>query len=186
MTIEEWKPVVGFEGIYEVSNEGRVRTCEGKTTTSVRHGVRTWKQRILKAKMNPDRYGRIDARIALYKDKKQYTYLVSRLVAMAWVEGYQEGLTVNHIDGNPLNNCSSNLEWVTRKRNIQIAFDDFLYSSQKPCCLLNEQGETATFRSLSRASEYLGRKAGYISNCLSRKRDITNIDGNKYTIVFCA
>jgi len=43
--------------------------------------------------------------------------LVHRLVAMAWVTGYSDGLSVNHIDGNKLNNCASNLEWITLAEN---------------------------------------------------------------------
>ncbi|HEP1545998.1 NUMOD4 motif [Streptococcus pyogenes] len=44
--VEVWKNVVGYEGIYEVSNLGRVRTHKEKTTHSVRHGTRRWKQRV--------------------------------------------------------------------------------------------------------------------------------------------
>lgn len=46
--LEIWKEIKDYEGIYEVSNLGRVRTCQDKTTHSILHGVRKWKQRVLK------------------------------------------------------------------------------------------------------------------------------------------
>ena len=48
--MEIWKDVVGYEGIYEVSNKGKVRTHKNKTTYTEKHGVRKWEQRILKQK----------------------------------------------------------------------------------------------------------------------------------------
>lgn len=183
MIIEEWKPVVGFEHIYEVSNEGRIRTCVGKTTISIRHGIRVWRQRILKAKQAPNKRGRIDPRVTLYKGKKEFTYLVSRIVAMAWVDGYKEGMTVNHIDGNPLNNNSSNLEWVTRKKNIQLAFENLQYSTQKPCILLNRNGESKSFRSRASASLFLGHAQTYIDTCLRNNRNIKDANGNVFTYI---
>lgn len=58
--------------------------------------------------------------------------LVSRLVAMAWVDGYEPTLTVNHIDGNPSNNTPENLEWVTIGENVKKASEKgFLKSAVK-------------------------------------------------------
>lgn len=50
-------------------------------------------------------------------ESRRLRVLLHRLVAIAWVPGYQEGLTVNHIDGNKMNNMPSNLEWVTKSEN---------------------------------------------------------------------
>ena len=50
MNKEVWKDVIDYEGIYEVSNKGRVRSKEGKTTETEMHGIRKWKQRVLKEK----------------------------------------------------------------------------------------------------------------------------------------
>lgn len=169
---ELWRNVVGYEGIYEVSNIGRVRTCEGKTTESVRHGTRHWKQRIIKQKYGRrnGNKGNKDARVILWKDKKWSTHLVSRLVARAWCDGYADGLTVNHIDGNPLNNRLDNLEWCTIKDNIRKGFEDGLYKTQKAVTLTAANGERLSFRSMAEASRYLGRNNGYISNVLASGR----------------
>ena len=116
---EIWKSVPGYIGLYEVSNIGRVRTVEGKETHSVRHGVRRWKSRVLREK-NPK--GR-DVRVSLWKDKKEKSFLVHRLVAMAFLPNPDNKATVNHKDGNPRNNHVTNLEWATYKENNNHAFN---------------------------------------------------------------
>lgn len=65
--MEEWKDVIGYEGSYEVSNYGRVRTHKYKTTYTSKHGIRHWKQRILKEKSKTNR----DVRISLWKNGKK-------------------------------------------------------------------------------------------------------------------
>lgn len=125
-TMERWKDIPGYEGIYQASDTGHIRTVEGKVTYSKRHGERHWHSRVLKEKWEKRvrcKSGHRDARVDLYKGKTSKTYLVARLVAMAWVEGYKEGLTVNHIDGDPSNNHISNLEWVTRGDNTRKYFE---------------------------------------------------------------
>ena len=129
---ELWKDIPGYEGLYQASNLGRIRTVEGKVTYSTRHGVRHWHSRILKQKWQKRvrcEAGHKDARVQLYKDKHGKTYLVARLVALAWVDGYQEGLTVNHIDCDPSNNKASNLEWTTLSENIRKGFKAGAYKN---------------------------------------------------------
>jgi len=181
---EQWASIPGYEGIYEASDAGRIRSCEGKITLSDRHGIRRWKQRILKQKFHPGKNGRIDARICLYKDKKPKTFLVSRLVAMAWCSGYSPDLTVNHKDGNPLNNAADNLEWVTRAQNIQEAFSAGLYAGiEKEICLVRLADNTRlAFPSWSEASAHLGHTRGYISNCFARGRALRDTSGSYYRI----
>lgn len=64
--METWKDVVGYEGIYEVSDAGKIRTKLGKTTHTEKHGIRTWKQRELKLKTDKLGY----KRVSLFKDGK--------------------------------------------------------------------------------------------------------------------
>src|SRR5690606_15982649 len=101
----EWRNVVGFEGIYEVSSEGEVRTHFDKTTYTERHGIRRWKQRVLKQKISEDG----NHRVTLYKEGKPSTHLVHRLVAFAFLEPIEGKNYVNHDDGDRNNNFVSNL-----------------------------------------------------------------------------
>nr|DAL08116.1 MAG TPA: homing endonuclease [Caudoviricetes sp.] len=129
---EQWKDIPGYEGLYEASNTGEIRTKLGKTTSSARSSKRVWKQRILKQKHQKRircAAGYTDARVTLWKDGEEKTMLVSRLVAMAWIPGYSKNLTVNHIDGNPMNNNASNLEWCTRAENIRKGFANGQYKN---------------------------------------------------------
>lgn len=101
---ETWKPVAGYEGRYEVSDRGRVRTlCR----------IHGGGSRLLVPRVKPS--GHLEVR--LFKDGKHRALLVHRLVAMAFVEGYADGLVVNHRDENPQNNRADNLEWTTIARN---------------------------------------------------------------------
>ncbi len=130
--MEGWRDIPGYETLYQASKLGEIRTCEGKTTSSARFAKRVWKQRVLKQKHSTNRYGRSDARVSLWKDGKEKTWLVARLVAMTWCEGYKEGLTVNHINGNTIDNRAENLEWITRSENIRHAFNTGLYKNWHP------------------------------------------------------
>ena len=171
----EWKDIPGYEGLYQASTDGQIRTCYGKVTSNARYSRRVWKQRILKHKYENRnrkkgaRNKHRDARVSLWKDGKERTLLVSRLVAMTWCEGYQDGFTVNHIDGNPENNCCENLEWVSLRENIQKGFADGLFkNSQKPITIMLDDGTEMNFPSLSSAERYLGKRRGYFSDKLKR------------------
>ena len=168
--MERWKDIPGFEGLYQASDQGNIRTCAGKTTSNALYPCRVWKQRVLKQKFQYRNKGtKQDARVCLWKDNKGYTFLVSRLVAMTWCPGYADGATVNHIDGNPLNNCVENLEWVSLAENIRKGFEaGFFKNSQIAVELHDEKGNRLPFSSLAEASRYLGRNHGYVSNMLHR------------------
>ena len=179
--MEKWRDIPGYEGIYEASTEGRIRSKEGKTTHSRLHGERRWKQRIIKPKLCSNKKGRTDARVDLWKNGANKTLLVSRLVAMTWVDGYSPGLTVNHRDGNPLNNSAENLEWVTRSENIQKGFEDGLYcKNQKPVRLVGRVN--IEFESMAEASRFLGRNDGYVNLCHKRGAKATSIQGEEYRV----
>lgn len=171
--MEVWKDVVGYEGIYEVSNIGRVRTVEGKTTHSNLHGVRKWKSRILKEK-NPK--GR-DVRVSLWKDKKDTSFLVHQLVAKAFIENPMDYKSINHLDGDPRNNKVENLEWCDHFINNNHAFDNDLMNCNKRVILRDRStGDLFEFRSLSKASEFLGKNTRYISGILKKEKSIPGYD----------
>ena len=129
--IEQWKDIPNYEGLYQASNMGRIRTCEGKITSSARFKKRVWKQRVLKQKKQARRSGRLDCRVSLWKDGNVKTWLVARLIAMTWCKGYMPEMTVNHINCDTADNRACNLEWVTHKENILLGFQNGLYPQAK-------------------------------------------------------
>ena len=166
---EMWKPIPGYEGIYEASDLGRIRTAEGKTTSSARFPVRVWKQRILKPKIQTRKNGRKDQRVNLWKDGVESTQLVARLIAMAFLPLPYEKMTVNHINGNPMDNRIGNLEWCTIGENIRHGFDTGLYNkSKKAVILTDQQGKELRFKSMAEANRFLGKSHGYVSEAIAR------------------
>lgn len=94
---------------------------------------------------------------------------------MAWCDGYSPGLTVNHIDGNPENNCAENLEWVTLEQNIRQGFKDGLYPQQS-CVVIEQDGTEKRFISYADASRYLGKSHGFVSRLFKSDKDVY-VDG---------
>lgn len=100
MDIQEiWKPIEGYEGLYEISNLGRLRNSKGV---------------IRKPQSNGNGY----KKVFLYRDGKGKGFFVHRLVAKAFVPNPENKPHVNHIDESRDNNVASNLEWVTQKENL--------------------------------------------------------------------
>lgn len=109
---EEWRGVVGYEGIYEVSNLGRVRSLDRIITQENYKRMR--RGRILRQRyIFPGA-----ATVFLSKEGKVKSRNVGRLVAIAFILNPVNKREVNHIDGNRNNNNMLNLEWVTPKENI--------------------------------------------------------------------
>lgn len=111
---EIWKPVVGWENYYEVSNHGNVRTKERIVKTG-RGGYRTIKCLTIKNILNPSNgyY-----QIGLHANRANKTVYVHRLVAEAFVVNENHLPEVNHLDEDKTNNHADNLEWCTRKENL--------------------------------------------------------------------
>lgn len=165
--MEHWRVIPGFEGLYEASNMGRVRSQEGKVTSNARYAVRVWKERIIKPKISVKR-SRKDARVELWKDGSHKTYLVSRLVAITWHGIPSDGMTVNHINGDPMDNRAENLEWVSMAENIKHGFKTGLYSSIQKSVVLSCSGSRMEFPSMADADRYLNRFVGYTSQRATR------------------
>ena len=179
--IEEWRAIPGYEGLYEASNLGRIRTAFGKTTASARFPVRVWKQRVLKPKVQTRSSGRKDERVSLWKNGEENTLLVARLVAMSFLPLPEEKLTVNHINGNSMDNRVENLEWCTIGDNIRHAFETGLQKNcQKAVTLEGIDGKILQFASMSEASRYLGRNTGYVSAAIANACCCFDKLGNKF------
>ena len=124
MTEEIWKDIEGYEGIYQVSNLGRVKALPRTVEGHNQHGkwTRTEPAKIMAQKLqNTDRY-QVSLRDA---DGKRTTFYVHRLVAMAFVPGYFEGATVNHKNEDHHDNRAENLEWMTKAENNAYGTHNF-------------------------------------------------------------
>lgn len=182
---EQWKDIPGYEGLYQASNMGNIRSVEGKITSNARYDVRKWTSRVLKPKKRKRTTGAYDPRVDLWKDGTHKSFLVSRLVAMTWCDGYREDLTVNHIDGNTLNNVPDNLEWISRGDNIRKGYETGLYDNARKKCILKEKGKERTYVFLSQAdaSKFLGWGKRYVNNRLiNNKTNAFSKDGREYEL----
>lgn len=114
-----WKDIKGYEGLYQVSNIGNIRSLDRKVFNNGNNSICNVKGKILKP--NKDKGGY--EYVGLVKNKtKTNSIKVHRLVAFAFCEGYEVGLEVNHKDGVRHNNNFNNLEWVSRSKNIRDTF----------------------------------------------------------------
>lgn len=180
---ELWKDIPNYEGIYQASNLGQIRSVEGKKTFSKRHGERTWKSRILKPKKCRD-YNLCGYRVSLWKDGKYKDYLVARLVCTTWHENLIDTkMTVNHKDGNRLNNNAENLEWLSLADNIRHGFENNLYKQNKTVLISKKDGQRYEFRSQVSAGAFLGRNHGYINHLRSKRRNTAvSANGEEYFV----
>ena len=147
--IEKWKDVVGYEGLYKISNFGRVKG----------------KHRIKSQLDNGKGY----LIVHLYKNGKPRWHLVHRLVAKAFIENTENKPTVNHIDGNRKNNKSTNLEWATYSENNLHSYQ---YNGKKPprakAIYCVETGEV--YRSSYEASRRTGFVQTSINKCVNGRQ----------------
>ena len=177
---ELWKDIPNYEG-YQVSNLGRIRTFN-KLTYTKKHGIRKWKNKILKLKTHHIKKRKFH-RVTLWKNGEPKELLVSRLVAFTFFNKdiNDKELTVNHKDGNPLNNNIENLELISLKDNIIHAYETGLNTKQIKVKILNiETREIKIFRNLKLGSLYMGKNKAYLSLCKSKNKN----NNEKYKWVY--
>ena len=156
---EVWKDVQGYEGLYQVSNLGRVKSLERSVYHS-KGGNRIYPGKILNPSNNGDGY------LFLYLSKNGTTkeYRVNRLVAEAFIPNPDNLEVVNHKDENKLNNSVENLEWCTVEYNNR-------YSTAKQICQYDLSGRLMTeWEAISDASKELGINCSNIAQCCKGKR----------------
>lgn len=129
--MEQWKDIVGYEGLYQVSDEGRIRNRHGK---------------LLNPRNRRDPY----LRIRLSKDNKNSLYFLHRLVLATFQPIDSTDLEVDHIDHNPKNNKLVNLRWVTSKTNIQRKTNFTWINSDEIEIFYPETGLSRRFKALTK------------------------------------
>lgn len=136
MEKEFWNDVVGYEGLYQISNLGRVK-ASARTFADKNGRVSRLKEKILKQSISNTGY----YYVSLRKDNAAITTNVHRLIAEAFIPNPEKKRCVNHIDGDKTNNAIQNLEWVTHKENMQHASGANLlkYGSSRVNAKLNEE-----------------------------------------------
>jgi hypothetical protein len=169
----EWRAVVGFESIYEVSDAGGVRRVAPSTGRPERVGTGGARVgRVLTANTELDY-----PRVQLWKEGRYFNRLVHRLVAEAFLGPIPDGMEVNHIDGNKLNPSVANLEYVTPSENSSHAYRTGLSRSRPGPNGRYKLDEVTTVRVLAahaegRSCKSLGREHGVsdttIRNMLKR------------------
>lgn len=114
--MENWIPIEGYEGWYEFSNLGNVRSLDRKVDF-VDGRYATYKGKSIKQAVNSNGY----LVVQLWRNSKMKMMYIHRLIAELNIPNPDNKPFVNHIDGNKLNNNPSNLEWVTYLENVQHA-----------------------------------------------------------------
>ena len=175
---EIWKDIKGYEGIYQVSNLGRVRSYD-----SIDKLGRVRKGKVLKNYLNDWGYPIVTLSIK----SKLKTFRVHRLVAQAFILNPDNKPQVNHIDEDKTNNRVSNLEWVTAKENVNYGRHNERMSKTLSIPILTtnlKTGETKTFYSTKECGRQLGLDPSSITKVLKGKLKQTGGYVFEYVIHF--
>ena len=129
---EQWKPIEGTGGVYEVSNTGKIRSIDFRMTG---------KPNVLRQQLDHKGY----ARVRVKKKGFPYTtFKIHRIVAEAFVPNPDNKPQVNHINGDKTDNRAENLEWVTNQENVDHAMGNNLWGNVLAASSkVNEQRKTA-------------------------------------------
>lgn len=152
--VELWANISGYEGRYQVSDQGRIKALSFAQRYLLRNGrpaLRRVREHIIAQQTINSGYKIVHRHL----DNKRTAFLVHRLVALAFCEGHFVDADVNHKNGNKADNTRGNLEWVTRTANHNHAVDLRLNRQAQP--VFAPDGER--FASISRAARTHGKAA---------------------------
>lgn len=162
--MEIWKDIDGFEGWYQVSNLGKVRSVE--RTIKNNNVFQLYKSHILKEATTHKGY----KYVCLYKNSKCFHRSVHRLVAEAFIVNNENKSQVNHIDGNKENNCVGNLEWCNNSENQKHAYKHGL-KNPFGCKKVLDSLTHTIYYSIEEASRNTGKRPENISwSCRKAKK----------------
>ena len=167
----KWMPVVGYEGFYEISNEGEVRGVKRMVVTP--QGLRTILGKTLKTRINNDGY--VDVRIS--KEGQVRTTFIHVLLAKAFIPNPKNKPEVNHINGIKTDNRIENLEWVSHAENIDHAYQNGL--CKKKCIMIQDKTSSKIYQSIKDAATNTSIPYSSLKNMLSGRR--TNSSNLVYT-----
>ena len=153
--MEEWRDIKGYEGYYQISNFGRVKSLSRDVGSN-----RCKKETIMKTSLDKDGY----ENLVLRKNGKQRHFRVNRLVAEAFLENPNNYPQVNHKDEDKTNNNANNLEWCSVKYNVNYG-SRTEKASKKVICVTTGK----IFKSIAEASKYYNLKGNHISACCKGK-----------------
>ena len=176
ITCEEWRPIRGFEGLYEVSNLGRVRSLDGWrdwTTRCGNPGKRFYRGRIIIPQLKNSGY----LFIMLHDHDTYRIATIHRLVAETFVPNPDNFNVVNHKDENKLNNAASNLEWCTYSYNVNYGTTikrNRAGHKSKPVEQLTLDGTViARFEGIHEAARMTGLRRCEIGRCIKKSTSTT-------------
>lgn len=115
--MEIWKDIKGYEGLYQVSSCGNIKSLERVVKNNKFGGKRILPEQLLSPTDNGHGY----KLIGLRKNGKRKNHYIHRLVAIAFIPNANNEKYVNHIDYNTANNVVENLEWCSQKENVQYS-----------------------------------------------------------------
>lgn len=173
---EIWKDIEGYEGYYQVSNLGRVRSLD-RTIESEHRSPQFMKGNIKKVIRRDDGY----EYVVLYRDNKGKNKYVHRLVAKAFVPNPNKLPIINHIDENPSNNLPSNLEWCDHQYNLTYGdkvervtnskgYKERTKRLQKPIYVIDKNGNRKRYESITSACNELDLHYSNVHKSLTGKK----------------
>lgn len=186
--MEVWKDISGYEGMYQVSNQGRVKSLARLTHFKNGKKPRQEKERVLK----PVKHQKGYLKAQLRKNDKLKSYFIHRLVAEAFIPNPLGKEQVNHKDGDKSNNFTDNLEWTTQSENLKHSYhvlgshknaikamkEPRIKAKSIPVVVYDTEGNfIKEYPSQASAARDLGVSSGNINNVVKRRPHYHSLNG---------